>query len=184
MSKLQDIFANEYHEMKEQENTTAMGQGYHTANLVQQDVIDDSLLIEPLQHLALAATTDEQTIAQLVEANAKLTESVTTLTAQLTQTLQTVATFTRNASLRGKAYTQLKFDLQMDPVGYCSSHGYKVKLDHTSATCTSRKAGHQVNATRTNIMGESMANKTWVHPHCSIVPPNNNANVQCTEYEA
>ena len=72
-----------------------------------------------MQHLALAATTDKQTIAQLVEANAKLIESVTTLTAQLAQTLQTVATFTRNASPRGKTNTQLKFDLQMNPVGYC-----------------------------------------------------------------
>ena len=58
------FFATEYHELKEQEKTTAMGQGYHSANLVQQDNENDSLLVESLQHLALATTTDKQTIAQ------------------------------------------------------------------------------------------------------------------------
>jgi len=57
-------FATEYHELKEQEKTTAMGQGYHSANLLQQDHTEDELLIESLQHLALAVTTDKETIAQ------------------------------------------------------------------------------------------------------------------------
>jgi hypothetical protein len=36
---------------------------------------------------------------------------------------------------------------------YCSSHGYQMGLQHTSATCTERKAGHNLEATKTNIMG-------------------------------
>ena len=40
-------FATEYHELKEQEKTTAMGRGYHSANLVQQDTEqEDSLLVK------------------------------------------------------------------------------------------------------------------------------------------
>ena len=69
----------EYQELKEQEKTTAMGQGYHSANLVQQDHTEDELLIESLQYLTLATTTDTQTIAQLVESNSKLTENVSIL---------------------------------------------------------------------------------------------------------
>jgi len=52
--------------LKEQEKTSTMGQGYPSANLVQQDHIEDELLIESLQHLALTTTADKQTIAQLV----------------------------------------------------------------------------------------------------------------------
>ncbi len=40
-----------------------------------------------------------------------------------------------------------------DKVGYCWSHGHKVKIGHNSSTCTLRKAGHQSCATRTNTLG-------------------------------
>jgi hypothetical protein len=36
---------------------------------------------------------------------------------------------------------------------YCWSHGYQVGLQHTSATCIERKAGHNPAATKSNIMG-------------------------------
>jgi hypothetical protein len=36
---------------------------------------------------------------------------------------------------------------------YCWSHGYQVGLQHTSATCTDRKVGHNPAATKSNIMG-------------------------------
>jgi hypothetical protein len=48
-----------------------------------------------------------------------------------------------------------------DRTGYCWSHGFKVKLGHNSCTCTSRKAGHQAGATRTNTMGGSTFNAGW-----------------------
>ena len=186
------FFAAEYHELKEQEKTTAMGKGYHSAHLVQQDTEqEDSLLVESLQHLALAATTDKQTIAQLVEANAKLTENISTLTDKLALALQTVAALTGSTvasaptKLNGlpgtstpktKSTNRHRFDLQMDPVGYCWTHGYKVKQGHNSATCTRKKLGHQDAATRTDIMGGSTANKSWIHPHYIITSPTTNNN--------
>jgi hypothetical protein len=36
---------------------------------------------------------------------------------------------------------------------YCWSHGYQVGFQHTSATCTDRKVGHNPAATKSNIMG-------------------------------
>jgi hypothetical protein len=36
---------------------------------------------------------------------------------------------------------------------YCWSHSYQVGLQHTSATCTDRKTGHNPAATKSNIMG-------------------------------
>ena len=98
MANFKIYFAIEYHELKEQEKTTAMGQGYHSANVIQQNNEDNSLLVESLQHLALAATTDKQTIAQLVESNSKSTENIGKLTEILAQSLQTVATLTRSSA--------------------------------------------------------------------------------------
>ena len=80
---------------------------------------------------------------------------------KLAQALKTIATLTRYSVQKPKTNTQLKFDLQMDPVGYCWSHGYKIKLGHSSATCTRKKPGHQDTATRADIMGCSTANKNW-----------------------
>jgi hypothetical protein len=45
-----------------------------------------------------------------------------------------------------------------DKVGYCWTHGYKVKVGHTSNTCSLRRTGHQPGATRVNIMGGSTHN--------------------------
>jgi len=45
--------------------------------------------------------------------------------------------------------------------GYCWSHGYKVKVGHTSSMCTFRKTGHQPGATRTNTLGGSTFNAGW-----------------------
>ena len=161
-----------------------MGQGYHSANFVQQDNEDDSLLVESLQHLALAATTDKQNIVQLVESNAKLTKNIGKLSEQLAQALQTIATLTGSSAQKPKTNTQLKFDLQMDPVGYCWSHGNKLKLGHSSATCTCKKPGHQDMAKRADIMGGSTENKNWVHSQCVIVSPNNSHNANNTKSSA
>jgi hypothetical protein len=48
-----------------------------------------------------------------------------------------------------------------DPNRYCRSHGYKVSKHHNSATCKTRKPGHQEGATHNNIMGGCKDNKNW-----------------------
>ena len=83
-----------------------------------------------------------------------------------------------------KTNTQLKYDLQMDPVEFCWSHAYKVKLGHSSTTCTRRKHGHHNTATRADIMRGSTANKNWVYPQYVIVPPTDNHNTSNTKSSA
>ena len=101
---------------------------------------------------------------------------------KLAQTLQTITTLTGSSAQKPKTNTQLKFDLQMDPVGYCWLHGYKVKLGYySSATCTRKKPRHQDTATRADIMGGNTANKNWVHSQCVIVPTNNSHNTNNTK---
>jgi hypothetical protein len=42
---------------------------------------------------------------------------------------------------------------------YCWTHGYKVGKTRTSLTCNTRNLGHKAEATRTDNMGGSQANK-------------------------
>ena len=58
-ANFETFFATEYHDLEEEEKPTVKGQGYHSTNLVQEKrEQDDYLLAESLQHLAIAATTD------------------------------------------------------------------------------------------------------------------------------
>ncbi len=45
-----------------------------------------------------------------------------------------------------------------DKQGYCWSHRHKVKVGHTSTTCSFRCKGHQSSATFANTMGGSIYN--------------------------
>ena len=57
-----------------------------------------------------------------------------------------------------------------DRTRYCWTHGFKVKVCHTSSTCTSCKAGHQPGATRANTMKGNIFNAGW--PTAPPTPPN------------
>ncbi len=48
--------------------------------------------------------------------------------------------------------------LAWDKQGYCWSHRHKVKVRHKSATCSSRREGHQPSATQANTMSGSIYN--------------------------
>jgi hypothetical protein len=56
-----------------------------------------------------------------------------------------------------------------DKQGYCWSHGRKVKVRHTSATCSFRHMGHQTEATQANRMGGGIYNAGY--PFCYLALP-------------
>jgi hypothetical protein len=110
-----------------------------------------------LNNLAAAATNEKSTLAQLVENNASLTASVAALTASVTSL---TAAYTLLSNAKPPAATnaptnpaQKRTKAKLDPNGYCWTHGYMVRVGHTSATCTDKKLGHQDAATRANTMG-------------------------------
>ena len=116
-----------------------------------------------LDNLASAATTECTMLNQLVETNASLTTTIAHLTASVTA-LTAAYTLLANKPpptlpqpATGTSATCPKIGL--DPNDYCWTHGYHVKLGHTSATCTNKAEGHQISATRSNTMGGSTKNK-------------------------
>ena len=52
---------------------------------------------------------------------------------------------------------------QWDPTGYFWTHGYKIRVSHSSDTCTKRKDGHNAYLTdkRRDIKGGWEWNRTW-----------------------
>jgi len=115
-----------------------------------------------LDNLAAAATNEKTTLNQLVEANANLTASLATLTsslASLTAAFTLLSTGKPMPTPPPAAPKNRNRNLQ--PNGYCWTHGYRVGLGHSSKTCTNKAEGHKENATRANIMGGSTANKGW-----------------------
>jgi hypothetical protein len=57
-----------------------------------------------------------------------------------------------------------------DKVGYCWTHGFRVKEGHNSTTCLSHCTGHQPGATRANIMGGSRYKEGYPGPQCAPPP--------------
>ena len=122
-----------------------------------------------LDNLASAATTERTTLTQLIESNASLVASVATLTASLNaitaaynRTPAPLAAAPAPTPAQAPAAATVRVRrprTPLDPNGYCWTHGFRVAVGHSSATCTNKMAGHQDNATRANTMGGSGANK-------------------------
>ena len=116
-----------------------------------------------LDNLALAATENRNIVTELIATNRKVVEANTTLATQVKALVATNALLaaTQGAAATNKPHnaTTKREQLPIDPNGYCWSHGYKVRQDHTSKICGGKLQGHQEEATRTNTLGGKMWNE-------------------------
>lgn len=155
------FFAAEYHDLKEQQRVNTSQANFHGANAA----VD---ITSALDNLALAATSDRDSVALL-------TASIKTLTEQLKQALATNATLvsqlgsgtttaapttstTPNTGGRRK-FDRVAWEASLDPTGYCWTHGYRVTVGHTSEKCKGKLGGHKDNATRANNLNGSQKGK-------------------------
>ena len=124
-----------------------------------------------LNNLADAATADKDHIQQLTSTNDQLVQINATLSTQI-QTLQEQNTklmaqmtelmkmMTSGGAPRPPKNTgqpnppaNPKPRADMDPKGYCWTHGFKTNKSHSSKTCQRRDEGHREEATYDSIMG-------------------------------
>jgi hypothetical protein len=121
-------------------NQTTQQSGFHSANMMIEQVRDNSIheTAEAIAQLATATASDRGTVATLTTTNAKLANQleITTLKIKIKPVWQ------------GQRPTRTT-----NNDSYCWSHGYQVAKSHTSATCNVRKTGHQENATIIDTMG-------------------------------
>lgn len=160
------FFATEYHDLREQQRINAVQSGFHSAN----QAVEQVNIMQALDNLAMAATSDRDIVAQLTTSNAALSAANKSLTEQLqvqTSTfaaLLTQASQSRNGTDGNRDYEaerRKKYEAKLDPNGYCWTHGYRVVKGHTSANCSAKSFGHKDAATRHNIMAGNENNKGW-----------------------
>jgi hypothetical protein len=120
-----------------------------------------AMMARSLDNLANAALQNNDTVAKLVTANKKLAKALANANATIARLrlLPPAAAPTGRPNDCPSHWSPVI--LNWDPNGYCSSHGFKVKRCHTSATCAHQKEGHNATATRSDTKGSSEANKNW-----------------------
>jgi hypothetical protein len=162
------FFATEYNDLKEQQKLNTNQNNFHGAN----SAID---LTTAIDSLAMAATTDREVMAQLTCTNQQLVHTNQQLTEQLRQAIAELAQHKKQTAYKPKPTTTTKtalpapgarppfdhaaWELTLDPLGYCWTHGYKVVRGHNSQDCKRKIEGHQDAATRANNMGGSEKGK-------------------------
>ena len=116
------------------------------ANSAREDELSERM-VASLDNLANAAVQKNDTVEKLVISNKTLTDTVATLTNDITRLTTAIAALKANKSTKAPQ--------ACDPNGYCWTHSFKVKFGHSSKMCTKRKEGHKEDAMRSNTMGGS-----------------------------
>ena len=119
--------------------------------------------------LALAASNDKTVLDNLVATNKTLTDSIAKKLATLESLFAktpTTNTLTYCATNDARLVAQLRAAIKGKWAvgGFCSSHGYGVSAEHTSASCKNKKPGHVDSATRAYPAGhgaDKHINKGW-----------------------
>jgi hypothetical protein len=122
------------------ESDATDGYQYANASVGQTEDQMAEATIGALSNLATATASDRRVVASLAQANARLREL---------------------KALIKKERTEKRGQRSFNPFSriYCWTHGNEVGSTHTSLTCKLPKPGHKKEATRTDNMGGSQANK-------------------------
>jgi hypothetical protein len=111
----------------------------------------DEATIGALANLATSTAADRGVVATLTEANARLVKQLEDNSNELREL---------KALIKKEIFEKrVQRSFNPSPNTYCWTHGYKVANTHTSLSCNFSKQGHKREATRTDNMGGSQANK-------------------------
>ena len=139
------------------------------ANNAEADEMGDKM-VTALDNLANAAVQKNDTFESLVLSNKTLTDTNRKLNEDNRKLLAVITALSVKGGPKNGAGRDRGGDRggggsehQWDPTGYCWSHGYKVKMGHSSGTCERRKSGHDdhLDAKRGDTQGGCEWNKNW-----------------------
>jgi hypothetical protein len=160
-------FTEAYNDRRETQLTT-QGAGYHGAHMVTADYLTSTA--EAFANLATANAVDRTAVGTLVSANATLTAQLALCNAEISDLKNQIKSLKNNNNNtynnnNTKATGSNNQRTGTRPIritpnnNYCWSHGYQIAENHTSATCTKPREGHQREATLANPMGGSTFGK-------------------------
>jgi hypothetical protein len=132
---------------------TAAHAGFQSANaaMTQNEDHMAEATIGALANLATATAADRGVVAALTQPNSRLVKQLEETSSELRELKALLHQERRDR--RGPR------NVNVTANNYCWTHGYKVGKTHTSLTCNTRNPGHKAEATQTDNMGGSQANK-------------------------
>jgi hypothetical protein len=146
-------FAAAHRQHKQMQVESAATAGYHSANAAVGKTEDQmaEATIGALANLATATAADRGVVATLTQVNARLVKQLYDNSNELREL----------KALIKKEITEKRGQRSFNPSpnNYFWTHGYKVGNTHTSLTFKLPKTGHKKEATRSDNMGRSQANK-------------------------
>jgi hypothetical protein len=148
-------FSAAHRQHKQMQGESSATSGYHSANTAVGQTEDQmaEATIGALANLATATAADRGVVATLTEANARLVKQLEDNSNELWEFKALIK------KERFEKCGQRSFN--PSPHKYCWTHGYKVANTHASLSCNFPKQGHKREATITDNMGGSQANKEW-----------------------
>jgi hypothetical protein len=146
-------FAAAHRQHKQMKGETAAHAGFHSANAAMNQTEDQmaEATIRALANMATATTADRGVVAALTQANSCLVKQLEETASELRELKALLHQERRDK--RGP----ISFNTSAS--NYCWTHGHKVGKTHTILTCNTHNPGHKAEATRTENMGRSQANK-------------------------
>jgi hypothetical protein len=146
-------FAAAHRQHKQIQGESAATVGYHSANAAvnQTEYQMAEATIGALENLETATAADRGVVATLNQANSRLAKQLEYNSSELRKL----------KVLLDKERRENRGPILFNPsaINYCCNHGYKVGSTHTSLTCRLPKPGHKTEATRSDNMGSSQANR-------------------------
>jgi hypothetical protein len=138
---------------KQVQGESSASSGYHATNesLGQTENQMDKATIGALTNLATATPADCGIVANLVDANARLSRKLEELSKEFKEVNALLKK--EHADIRG----QIPFTYSSE--NYCWYHLYKVAMSHTSQSLNFFKDGGKYEVTKANIMGRCKTNK-------------------------
>jgi hypothetical protein len=132
---------------------TAVHSGFHSVNAVMTHNEDQmaEATIGDLANLATATAADRGVVAALNQAKYRLVKQLEETSSELRE-LKALFHQERRDKRGPRSFNAYASK-------YCWTHCYKVDKTHTSLTCNPLNLGHKAEATRTDNMGGSQANK-------------------------
>jgi hypothetical protein len=146
-------FSAAHRQHKQIKGYSAATSGYHSANAAvgQTEYQMAEATIGAPANLATATAADHGVVATLTEANARLVKQLEDNSNELRELKALIK--------KGRLEKRGQRSFNPSPNNYFWTHGYKVANTHTSLSCNFPKQGYKREATRTDNMGGSQANK-------------------------
>jgi putative hemolysin len=146
-------FAAAHRQHKQIQGGTAAHAGFHSANTAMTQNEDQmaEATIGDLANLVTATASDRGVVAALTQSSSRLVKQLKNTTSELRELKAML--HQERCDKRGPS------GFKASASNYCWNHGYKLSKTHTSLTCNTHNLGHKTEATRTDNMGGSQADK-------------------------